>query len=97
LNRLKGIDEGGGRTLLDSAVVSFGSNMFNGDSHDGRALPLVLAGRGGGTVRPGRVLDFAPRPEEEQRLYNLHLALARRMGVDINRFGDSVGPLPGLL
>ena len=96
LGRLKGIDEGGGRTLLDSAAVTFGSNMFNGDLHDGRDLPLVLAGRAGGTVRPGRVLDFGGRPEEEQRLCNLHLALARRMGVGVKQFGDSVGPLGGL-
>jgi hypothetical protein len=96
LGRLKGVDEGNGRTLLDSAMVSFGSNMFNGDTHDGRALPLVLAGRGGGTLRPGRVLDFAARPEAEQRLCNLHLALAQRMGVATKQFGDSAGPLAGL-
>jgi hypothetical protein len=96
LDRMKQIDEGAGTTLLDNAMVLFGSNMFNGDSHDGRNLPLVLAGRGGGTLRPGRALDFGDRPEGEQRFCNLHLAMARRMGIELNSFGDAVGELPGL-
>jgi len=96
LKRMSEIDEGGGTTLLDNSLLMFGSNMFNGDSHDGRNLPLVLAGNGGGTFKQGRALDFGDESEEEQRLCNLHLALAQGMGVDIERFGDSVGPLKGL-
>ncbi len=96
LKRLKAVDEGDGRSLLDSVAVSFGSNMLNGDLHDGRDLPLVLAGRAGGGITPGRVLDFRGRPEGQQRLCNLHLALAQRMGVDAKQFGDSTGPLAGL-
>lgn len=96
LGRMSEVDEGNGTTLLDNSMLMFGSNMFNGDSHDGRNLPLVLAGRGGGTIRTGRTLDFTDRSEEQQRLCNLHLALARRMGVDIKSFGDSVQEMPGL-
>jgi len=97
LGRMKEIDEGGGTTLLDNVMLMFGSNMFNGDSHDGRNLPLVLAGHGGGTVSGGRVLDFGDKPEEDQRACNLYLAVAQRMGLEINSFGDSVQPLPGLV
>lgn len=96
LGRLKQINEGEGTTLLDNAMITFGSNMMDGDTHDGRDLPLILAGHGGGSLKPGRVLDFTPCPEEEQRLCNLHLALAQRMGVDVKSFGDSVHPLPRL-
>ena len=32
--------------------------MLNGDSHDGRDLPLVLAGRAGGMIKTRRMLDF---------------------------------------
>ncbi len=96
LRRMKDIDEGNGSTLLDNVMLLFGSNMLDGNIHDGRNLPLVLAGRGGGRLRPGRVLDFSTRSEREQRLCNLHLAMAQRMGIRINRFGDSVQPLPSL-
>ncbi len=96
LGRMQEIDEGAGTTLLDNSMLLFGSNMFNGDSHDGRNLPLVLAGRGGGTLHPGRLIDFGEQPEEQQRACNLYLALAQRMGVNLAQFGDSVGPLAGL-
>lgn len=70
--------------------------MFNGDSHDGRNLPIVLAGHGGGKLTGGRVLDFTARSEEQQRACNLYLSIARIMGFGITGFGDSVGPLDGL-
>ena len=87
------IDEGGGTTMLDNVMLLFGSNMFNGDSHDGRNLPLILAGHGGGKIAGGRVLDFGEKPEEQQRACNLYLSLAQTMGVPMHQFGDSVGPL----
>ncbi len=96
LRQMKKIDEGGGTTLLDNVMLLFGSNMFNGDSHDGRNLPLVLAGHGGGAIAGGRVLDFGDQPEEDQRACNLYTTLAQTMGVKLDRFGDSVGGLPGL-
>ncbi len=96
MKKMAAIDEGQGTTLLDNVMVLFGSNMFNGDSHDGRNLPLVLAGHGGGSIDGGRVLDFGEKPEERQRACNLHVALAQRMGLGIERFGDSVEALPGL-
>lgn len=92
LGKMQAIDEGGGTTLLDNVMLQFGSNMFNGDSHDGRNLPLVLAGHGGGTISGGSVIDTAPLSEEKQRACNLYLALAQRMGVQTDRFGDSVEP-----
>ncbi len=96
LGKMGRIEEGQGTTLLDNMMLLFGSNMFNGDSHDGRNLPLVLAGRGGGRLETGNVLDFSSQPEEQQRLCNLHLTLAQRMGVALERFGDSAGPLLGM-
>jgi hypothetical protein len=97
LGKMQAIDEGGGTTLLDNVMLQFGSNMFNGDSHDGRNLPMVIAGHGGGSIVGGRTLDFTDKPEEQQRACNLYLALAQRMGVKAERFGDSVAPLEGLV
>ena len=66
---------------------------FDGDIHDGRDLPLILAGRGGGKLKSSLNLDYSNRPEPEQRLCNLHLSLANQMGVPMDRFGDSTGEL----
>lgn len=96
LSRMEQIDEGNGMTLLDNVMLLFGSNMFNGDSHDGRNLPLILAGHGGGRIAGGRTLDFADQPEEQQRACNLYLTLANIMGISLPRFGDSVEPVQNL-
>jgi hypothetical protein len=90
MKRMLQVEEGGGSTLLDNAILQFGSNMFNGDSHDGRNLPMILAGHGGGSIAGGRVIDTAPLSEEKQRACNLYLAIAQRMGIKLDRFGDSV-------
>ncbi len=97
LRRMKQIDEGNGTTMLDNVMLLFGSNMFNGDSHDGRNLPLILAGHGGGKLAGGRVVDFGEHPEEQQRACNLYQTLAGFMGVSLDAFGDSVGTIDELL
>ena len=91
LNRMKAIDEGG-RSMLDSSMVLYGSTLKDGNRHDPENLPLILAGRGKGTLRPGRRL----RAPALTPLCNLHLALLQRMGINDERFGDSTGVLSGL-
>jgi hypothetical protein len=91
LKRLQSIREGEG-TLLDSSMVLYGGCISEGQQHLHSNLPLVLAGRGGGTLQPGRHLSFSdPTP-----MCNLHLALAQRLGAKLDRFGDSTGSLPGI-
>jgi hypothetical protein len=96
MKQMQAVDEGGGTTMLDNVILQFGSNMFNGDSHDGRNLPMILAGHGGGRIAGGRVLDFGPKAEDQQRACNLYLSIAQQMGVKLDKFGDSTGPLEGL-
>lgn len=93
LDRLKAVDEGEG-SLLDNSMLLFGSNMMDGNIHDGRELPIVLAGGRNCDLKPGRVLTY--EKEKERELCNLHLALAQRMGADVDRFGDSHMALPDL-
>lgn len=91
LGRLKGIREGEG-TLLDHCLVLFGSGLSWGGGHLRKDLPLVLAGRGGGRVRPGRHLRFpkgTPFP-------NLLLSMLDAAGVGVDRLADSTGRLAGL-
>jgi hypothetical protein len=91
LNKVKSLDEGG-TSLLDNSMILFGGSIKDGNRHTVENLPLLLAGRGKGTIRPGRRL----RAPEKTPLCNLHLALLNRMGVMEKSFGDSTGALDGL-
>ena len=91
LNRMKSLDEGG-KSLLDNSMILFGATLKDGNRHDPENLPVLLAGRGKGTLRPGRRVRFA----EKTPLCNLHLSMLHRLGVKEKSFGDSTGVLEGL-
>ncbi|NBO92781.1 MAG: DUF1552 domain-containing protein [Planctomycetia bacterium] len=76
----------GDRTLLDNSMILFMSSMMTGH-HDNRQLPVVMVGRGGGTIKTGRVLDYSGKPN--RRMCSLYLSLMDRAGVRLDRFGDS--------
>jgi hypothetical protein len=52
-------------------------------------LPILLTGKGGGTLRPGRVIDYMGKPDDQRRACSLHLSLMDRMGVKLDHFGDA--------
>ncbi len=89
--KLKSIKEGEG-TLLDNSMIMFGSSFSDGNKHDPDNLPILLAGRGGGSIIPGRHLAA----EGQVPVCNLYLAMLRRNGIDVESFGDSTGELPDL-
>lgn len=88
VKRLKEIDEGG-QSILDSSMILGGSNLFDGDQHSADEMPLVLAGKGNGTLKPGRILDVRERPADSRRACSLWLSMMDRMGVKLERFGDT--------
>lgn len=77
----------GERSLLDNSMILLTSSLMDGNAHDSRQLPVVLAGGGGGTIQGGRAYDFSEDPN--RKLCRLHLALMERMGVKLDRFGDA--------
>ena len=77
----------GERSLLDNSIVMFCSSLFDGNAHDSRQLPILLAGGGGGTLRGGRLLDYSADPN--RKLCRLHMAIMERMGVRMGHFGDA--------
>jgi hypothetical protein len=92
VEKMKSIKEGS-KTLLDNAMVLFGSGISDGNAHSPHNLPLVLAGRGGGTITPGRSIQYA----KGSPLSNLYVSMLNRMGVPAPRFADSNKPeLPNL-
>jgi hypothetical protein len=88
LERMKQIDEGG-TSLLDNSIMMCCSNLFDGDAHSAEQLPILLAGKGGGTIRPGRILDYLDKGDENRRACSLYLSIMDRMGVKLDRFGDT--------
>ena len=89
LEQLKATRDVDGRTLLDNSMIVYGSGLEDGDAHRHTNLPLILAGRGGGTLSPGRHIKL----EKPAPMANLFLSMAERMNVKIERFGDSTGRL----
>jgi hypothetical protein len=83
--KMKAIPDGDG-TLLDHAIVVYGSGLADGDRHTHEDLPVLLVGRGGG-FGSGRHLVYA----KETPMTNLFLTLADRMGVRPESIGDSTG------
>ncbi len=84
IRKMQTIREGEG-TLLDNSMIMFGSSFSDGNRHDPDNLPILLAGRGGGSINPGRHLAA----DGEVPLCNLYLAMLRRNGIDLESFGDS--------
>jgi len=93
LERFKSIREGNG-TLLDNSMAVFASGMSNGNRHARENLPILLAGRAGGTLKPGRHINY--NWKRHTPLANLYVEMLRRMEIDASTFGDSTGGLPHL-
>jgi hypothetical protein len=91
LEKLRAISEGEG-SLLDNCMICYGSAISDGNRHNNENLPILLAGRGGGTIDPGRHVRF----ERETPMCNLFLSMLDRIGAPTNCIGDSTGRLPGL-
>jgi len=92
LRKLKGMKEGDS-TVLDNSMVLFASALSDGNSHNPHKLPLVLGGRGGGRIDSGQHLVFV----EDHPAANLYVSMLDAFGAPVERFGDSTGPLAGLL
>ncbi len=81
----------GERTLLENSMIMLTSSLFDGNAHDSRQLPVVLAGGGGGTIQGGRFHDLSADPN--RKLCRLHIALMDRMGLHVDHFGDAENAL----
>lgn len=88
LDRLAAIEEGDG-TLLDHSMVVLAAAMSDGNAHSPHDLPVLLAGGGGGSLAPGRLIASPA----DTPLCGLWLALLQRLGVAADRFGDAEQPL----
>ncbi|HZH04732.1 MAG TPA: DUF1552 domain-containing protein [Myxococcaceae bacterium] len=103
LERLRSVDMGAGKTLLDSTLVLMGTEMAIG-THALDPNPFFLAGGGAPSIQMGRYVNVArPFPQKQFSHVRLLTSVAQAMGVNVQTFGESngeveeTGPLPGVL
>ena len=91
LEKLQNTPEGNG-SLLDNVVLLYGSGIGNPNVHNHTNLPIIVAGGAAGGMKGNRHLRYdKPTP-----LANLHLTLLDKVGVRLDKFGDSNGKIDNL-
>lgn len=89
LEKLRQTKDRDGHSLLDNSMILYGGGNADGNRHTHSNLPLLLAGGGGGTLHPGRLVRHGGKPTT-----NLFLTMAQRLGLEkLEKFGDSTGRL----
>jgi hypothetical protein len=83
-------DEG---TLLDNTILVYGGGISDGDRHNHYDLPILLAGKGAGTIKSGRHVVYP----NQTPMTNLFLSMLGRMGVRAETRGDSTGKFQQLM
>jgi hypothetical protein len=91
LDKLKNTPDGDG-SLLDHAVLLYGSNMSNSNAHDHYPLPNLVIGGAAGRMQGGRHLKYA----DHTPMTNLLVTMLDKVGVKQESLGDSSGLLSNL-
>lgn len=86
VDKLKATPDGDG-TLLDSALIYWGSGMSNGNAHDRNSPPALLVGGANGHLKGGRHIAAAAK----EPTANLLLAFADMAGAEVDAIGQSTG------
>jgi hypothetical protein len=79
--------------MLDNSVILFANHMGDGYRHDSVNIPWVTAGKCGGYLKTGQLL------QANSSVVRPMIGLANAMGLPITTFGDPMygtGPVPGM-
>ena len=88
LEKMQSIKEIDG-TLLDNSMIVYGAGISDGDRHNHDDLPILLAGKGAGTIKSGRHITY----KNGTPMTNLFLSMLDNVGVKTETLGDSTGRL----
>jgi hypothetical protein len=88
IGRLQSAGDGDG-TLLDRCMIVYGAGISDSNRHVHERLPVLVVGKGNGSLKTGRHIDY----RKDTPVTNLHLALLDRLNVRPGRLGDSTGLL----
>ena len=91
LDKLRNTPDGDG-SLLDHAVLLYGSNMSNSNAHDHFPLPNLVIGGAAGRMKGGRHLKYT----DHTPMTNLLVTMLDKVGVKQESLGDSSGLLTNL-
>lgn len=91
LDRMRETRDGDG-SLLDHTLFLYGAGMGDGDRHTPLDLPVGLAGGAGGELKGGRHIKYP----DNTPFMNLCLTLLPKVGVTVDKLGDSTGVLTDL-
>ena len=91
LDRMKEIKEGEG-TLLDSSMVAFGSPIRDGNAHDPKNVPIVVAGGSKAGMKTGKHVVF----DQGTPLCGLWISMLETAGVKADKLGDADDGLRGV-
>ena len=91
LDKLKKSQDGEGN-LLDNSMILYGSCLSNSNIHNHSPLPTVLAGGAAGRLQGGRHLIYP----EQTPMANLLVSMLHKVDVNVDKVGDSTGPLAEL-
>jgi hypothetical protein len=91
LEKLHATPDGDG-SLLDHLTIIYGSGMSDSNLHNPQKLPILLVGGGGGQIKGGRHLRYP----DATPLTNLYLTVLTKLGMPVERIGDSTGQLEQL-
>jgi len=96
MNKMKSVTEGadGSSNMLYNSTIFFSSDISDGNRHNHDDLPVILAGHGGGALKPGQHLMFPNNMR--QKISNLLVTMLGTAGVPNAAIGDSTGPLVGV-
>ena len=89
LEKLRSTPDGDG-SLLDHTLIVYGSGISDSNLHSYEDLPTVVVGGPATGVQGGRHV----RHPSGTPIANLHRTLLSKIGVPVERFGDSTGELP---
>ena len=92
LRRMDSIEQPDGTTLLDQTLMTYGSGLGDGSTHQYNDLPIIVAG-GGRHVVSGQHINMP----EGTPLANLWLTQARLLGLGMKEFADSSGTVDSLV
>src|SRR5437588_6544649 len=88
LEKMRSIPDGDG-TLLDHSMILYGSPLSDGNMHLYKDLPLLLVAGGAAGIRGGRHIRYP----QDTPMTNLYLTLLEKLGIELEKFGDSTGKL----
>ena len=91
LQKLEATPDGDG-SLLDHSMILYGGGLGNPNLHEHSNLPVILAGGGTGTLKGGRHVKYP----EDTPMTNLLVSMLDKVGVPMDKIGDSTGKLEGL-